>query len=110
MINLRLLRFTMQKYSVSHVVRGARPLLWLGVVTAVASGTLLFLTEAVKCYYNIAFWSKMSLLAAAILFQLSAQRLLMTRLFSQRALSAIAIVSLLLWFGVGIAGRAIAFV
>jgi hypothetical protein len=110
MVNLRLLGLTMKRQTVSDVVRGARPLLWLGVAIALISGTLLFLTEAVKCYYNIAFWYKMSFLCAAILFQLIAQNRLLVKLPPRPGLRAIAGISLVLWFGVGIAGRAIAFV
>jgi len=110
MVNLRLLELTMKRQTVSEVVRGARPLIWLGVAICLFSGSLLFLTEAVKCYYNIAFWYKMSFLGAAILFQLIAQNRLVVRPPPRPALRAIAGVSLLLWFGVGIAGRAIAFV
>jgi hypothetical protein len=104
------LGWTMKRHTVPDVVRAARPLLWLGVLVTIASGSLLFLTEAVKCYYNVAFWYKMSFLAAAITFQLAAQRSLIATTRSPVPLRAIAAVSLVLWFGVGIAGRAIAFV
>lgn len=110
MINLRLLGLIMNRHPVSDVVRAARPLLWLGVATTLASGSLLFLTEAVKCYYNVAFWYKISFLIVAILFQLTAQRRLTAAPLPRAALRAIAALSLLLWFGTGIAGRAIAFV
>jgi hypothetical protein len=110
LVNLRLLGWIMKRHTVPDVVRAARPLLWLGVLVTIASGSLLFLTEAVKCYYNVAFWYKMSFLAAAISFQLAAQRSLIETPRSPVPLRAIAAVSLVLWFGVGIAGRAIAFV
>jgi hypothetical protein len=110
MVNLRLLGLIMNRHTVPDVVRGARPLLWLGVLISLASGSLLFLTEAVKCYYNVAFWYKMSFLAAAILFQLAAQNRLMATSLPRTPLRAIAALSLFLWLGVGIAGRAIAFV
>jgi hypothetical protein len=100
----------MNRHSVSHVVRAAKPLLWPGLLVSLASGSLLFLTEAVKCYYNVAFWYKMSFLIAAILFQLAAQNRLTAAPLPRAALRAIAALSLLLWFGTGIAGRAIAFV
>jgi hypothetical protein len=110
MVNLRLLGLIMNRRGVPDVVRGARPLLWLGVVTALASGSLLFLTEAVKCYYNVAFWYKMAFLATAIVFQLAAQNRLTATAVSRKWSCTIAVFSLVLWFGVGIAGRAIAFV
>jgi hypothetical protein len=110
MVNLRLLGLIMNRRGVPDVVGAARPLLWLGVVTALASGSLLFLTEAVKCYYNVAFWYKMAFLGTAIVFQLAAQNRLTATAVSRRWSCAIAVLSLALWFGVGIAGRAIAFV
>ena len=37
----------------------------------ITTGTLLFTSEAVKCYYSKAFWRKMSSLVLAILFTLT---------------------------------------
>ena len=110
-LDLRLLGASMRRQSIPEIARATTPLLWAGVALAVGSGLLLFLAEAIKCYYNVAFWYKMGLLCSAILFQLVVQR----RLRADPAESAavvkgIAAVSLFLWFGVAVAGRAIAFV
>ena len=40
----------------------------------ITTGTLLFTSEAVKCYYSKAFWRKMSSLVLAILFTLTVCR------------------------------------
>lgn len=110
-LNLRLLGTIMRRQPIPDIARAISPLLWIGVALAVGSGLLLFLTEAVKCYYNVAFWYKMGLLLSAIVFQFAAQQRLSASLPTSSALpKAVAAISLLLWFGVGVAGRAIAFV
>jgi hypothetical protein len=76
------------------------------------TGILLFLSEALRCYGNDAFAFKMVCLAAALVFHFTAFRRATAdppRL-SLRARQAVALVSMALWLGVGIGGRAIAFV
>ena len=110
-LNLRLLGAMMQRQSISEMAHATAPLLWTGVALALGSGTLLFLAEAIKCYYNVAFWYKMSLLASAVVFQVIVhQRLKVPSGLSTALTKVTAFVSLILWFGVAVAGRAIAFV
>jgi hypothetical protein len=110
-LNLRLLGAMMPRQSIPEMARATAPLLWTGVALAVGSGTLLFLAEAVKCYYNVAFWYKMGLLGSAVVYQLIVhQRLKVASGPSTGLIKGTAAVSLLLWFGVAGAGRAIAFV
>jgi hypothetical protein len=110
-VNLRLLGLAMRGQAVRDVARAVRPLLWTGAALSVGSGLLLFLAEAVKCYYNVAFWYKMALLFAAMVFQLAVhQRLSARTSVPLPVIRVTGTVSLVLWFGVGIAGRAIAFV
>lgn len=110
-LNLRLLGAMMPRQSIPEMARATAPLLWTGVALALGSGTLLFLAEAIKCYYNVAFWYKMGLLASAVVFQLIVhQRLKVASGTSTGLTKGTAAVSLLLWFGVAGAGRAIAFV
>jgi hypothetical protein len=75
--------------------------LW-SLACIVISGALLVTAEPMKCYYNAAFRLKMVLFAAALLFTFAVR---WRRLDSRWA----AAVSLSLWFGVGLAGRAIGF-
>jgi hypothetical protein len=115
LLNLKLLGAIMRRQSVAEIARATTPLLCIGAALALASGALLFLTEAVKCYYNIAFWYKMALLFLAIVFQLVVHpRLRVAPAVSQTSstplLKCTAAASLVLWFGVAVAGRAIAFV
>jgi hypothetical protein len=76
------------------------------------TGGLLFLSEAIKCYYHEAFWFKMTCLFLAIVFTFTVQRKVTlaegSRISSLRG-KLVAVVSVLLWSGVGIGGRWIGF-
>jgi hypothetical protein len=78
----------------------------------ITSGTLLFLSEAVKCYYSFPFWVKMTSLFLVLLFTFTVgRRVTRTRLALDRPLlgRVTALVSLTLWFGVAWGGRWIGF-
>ncbi len=65
-----------------------------------------------KYYWNIGFWWKMSLLAAAIIFTFTVRQPYALRGSTTGATAlarTIAIVSMGLWLGVAVAGRAIGF-
>jgi hypothetical protein len=77
--------------------------LWsLGVM--LVTGSLLFSSEAVKCYGNDSFRAKMVFLFLALLFRFTLYPKL-TQGWGKLAAG----VSLALWFSVGLAGRAIGF-
>jgi hypothetical protein len=111
LINLRLLGWGLRDLPLSQVVRATRKGLWLGLLLAIGSGTLLFLSAPVHYAGNAAFVPKMALLAAALIVQVSLFTVA-TRRASPGPLLArsTAVLSLTLWFGVGLAGRAIGFV
>jgi hypothetical protein len=76
------------------------------------SGLLLFTSEATKLYYHEAFWVKMTSLLLASLFTFTVLR--KVALADQGRVrpawsKAVALISLLLWTGVGIGGRWIGF-
>jgi hypothetical protein len=81
-------------------------------ILTIVSGILLFLSEAMKCYGNAAFPYKMWFLLGGIILYLATQRRITapTSRISAGTLKVIAVLSLILWYGVAIAGRAIAFV
>lgn len=92
-------------------VRAGNVLLAVGLATAILSGTLIFLTGPVRYYANELFQLKMELLIVAVLFQASLFRVVSRRAAENPlAGKAVAVVSLLLWFGVGISGRIIGFI
>jgi len=88
-----------------------RPWLYGCIVVMLVSGFLLFSTEAVKLYGNWAFQLKMIFLLLALLFTLTIHRRVLDAPASGPAVRGLtALVSLLLWLGVGLGGRAIGFV
>lgn len=75
------------------------------------SGVLLFLSEAIKCYGNTSFRVKMLFLFAALLFQFTIYNRTVKNEGQIAPLGGkiAAGITLCLWFGVGLAGRAIGF-
>jgi hypothetical protein len=111
-LNLRLLDWAFRDEPAAQLARDVRPFLLGSLGVMLASGFLLFSTEAVKMYGNWAFQLKMSALVLAIVFTFTIHRHVMlseTNLpRTWRTLTAS--VSLLLWLGVGLGGRAIGYV
>ena len=111
-VDLRLLGYGLRRQPVRQLSRDAEPWLIGGLVVMVASGMLLFSSEAVKCYYNAAFRAKMTLLLPAIVFTFTVRRKVAAadetrvRPFWSKVVAA---VSVTLWSGVGAAGRWIGF-
>jgi hypothetical protein len=102
----------MRRQSVSTVAMQLAPYtIWAAAVTIV-SGILLFLSEAMKCYQNAAFPWKMWLLLSGILLYLLVQHRITSpgARVSSGALKIVAVLSLVFWYGVAVAGRLIAFV
>jgi hypothetical protein len=112
-LNLRLLGLRFREERTSGIARDVQPWMVGSLVVMLVSGFLLFSSEAVKMYGNRAFRAKMIFLALAILFNFTiyrkATRADETRISPARQRLA-AFVSLLLWAGVGLAGRAIGYV
>lgn len=111
LIDLRALGLVLREQSLRVVSADASRLLWLGLALAAASGSLIFIASAVRYAGNGAFDVKIALLAAAIVVQLAAHRWLFARDGSSRgAVRLTAVLSLILWFGVAGAGRAIGYI
>jgi len=96
---------------ISEVASALRPWNRWSLAVMLTSGILLFLSEATKCYGNISFRVKMLFLFFALLFQFT----IYNRTVASEGKSApgagkvAAVVAICLWFGVGLAGRAIGF-
>jgi hypothetical protein len=96
---------------ISEVATALRPWNRWSMAVMLPSGILLFLSEAMKCYGNTSFRVKMLFLFFALLFQFG----IYNRVVQSEGKSApvggkiAAAVALCLWFGVGLAGRAIGF-
>jgi len=110
-ISLRLMGVMMQGWTVSAITREITPFLNASLAVILISGTLLFLSEASKAFANAAFWLKVDLLFVALLFHFTVVRKVTRTDETSRAASfAVGLISLVLWLGIGCAGRAIGFV
>ncbi len=110
-LNLRLIGTGLRGQRLPSVARSLAPLTFWSLATMLVSGSLLFVSEALKCYENPPFRFKMVILCAAIVFHWSVFRPAVNSpgAAGRTRRIATALVSLTLWFGVGVAGRAIGF-
>ena len=111
-VNLSLLGMGLGRRSAAQLWHDTWPWFAGSLALMLGSGFLLFTSEAVKLYYHEAFWVKMSALLLSLVFTATVQR--RTALADPDRVTpwrsrAVALVSLLLWFVVGAAGRWIGF-
>jgi hypothetical protein len=109
-INLRLVGLVMRDQPISQVGRDLKP--WIGWSLAVilVSGAMLAASEALKCWGSEPFRIKMTFLFSAIVFHFTIQRRLVNKDRVHPWLGKLTgTVSILLWLGVGLGGKAIAF-
>ena len=112
LVDLRLLGFGLVHQPADQLAEDAEPWLIGSVALMIATGTLLFLSEATKCYYSWPFWVKMTCLFLVLLFTFTVRRhMIRTKRTASHPVLAkvIALISLGLWFGVGWGGRWIGF-
>ena len=67
-VNLRLLGVGLSRQPVAQLSAAVEPWLLASLAVMFVSGTLLFLSELIKCLYNFAFWVKMVSLFLVIIF------------------------------------------
>jgi hypothetical protein len=113
LLNLRLLGLRFAGTATAALWSEVRPWLIGALIVMLASGFLLFSTEAVKMYGNWAFQLKMLLLALAVIFTFTIHRRVL-RADPARLPAPLrwvsALTCLALWSGVGLAGRALGYV
>ena len=113
MVDARLLGFGFRNQKVSDVAAAARPWLIGSLILIILTGYGMFSSLAAgKYYWNIGFWLKMYFLAAAILFTFLVRQPYALRSDTTGKTPkarTIAIVSIGLWLGVAVMGRAIGF-
>jgi uncharacterized membrane protein YhdT len=111
-VDLRLFGFEFPRQPVAQLARDAQRWLLGSLVVMIATGVLMFTSEAIKCYYHPAFWMKMTCLFLAIVFTFTVKRKVVmadeARIGPLRN-KLVALVSIALWSGVGIGGRWIGF-
>jgi hypothetical protein len=109
LVDLRLLGWIFREQPVSRLARGVFPMVLGSLLVLLGSGVLLLSEEAMKCYFSEAFRFKMLLLAIVVTFHFTIHRRVVRGEGSARGTKLAAAVSLALWLGVGVAGRAIGF-
>jgi hypothetical protein len=111
-LNLRLLGITFKNKPVAQLARELGPWVLVSLIIILASGILLFASEAMKAYASVPFQVKMLFLFAAMIFHYTVYGWLTRRpdnVVSPAWSKLAAIVSILLWLGVGLGGRGIGF-
>ena len=110
-VDLRLLGLGLKGRSASELWRAARPWMIAAVAGMIATGVPLFLSEAIKCYYNDSFWVKMTTLpiAIAFAFTIRARATQDAVRNTARRQMLVGALSIALWLTVAAAGRWIGF-
>jgi len=104
-VDLRLLGFGLTNQRPSALARHVRPWLMAGLAVMLSTGVLLFLSEAIKCFYNTSFWVKMMTLPVALTFTFVIRARALDGLDTSARSRAIGFASIALWFTVAAAGR-----
>jgi len=112
MLNLRLLGLTLTNKPVAQLARELSPWVLVSLLIILASGVLLFASEALKAYASVPFQVKMLFLFAAMIFHYTIYGTLLKK--NDSAIGPVwgkiaAIISIALWLGVGLGGRGIGF-
>ena len=110
MINLRLFGLILKSQPISQVQADIKPWASWSLLVILVTGAMLFLSEAMKCFASGPFQVKMAFLFSAIIFHFTIHRYIVNREQFNPVLGKLAAaVSVLLWLGVGVGGRAIGF-
>src|SRR6059036_3051329 len=110
-LNLRLCRIIMKNQPVQQVAQDLSPWAFWSLVVILASGVMLFFSEAMKCYASAPFQVKMTFLFFALIFHFTIHRKVTKTDRDPSLLSGVVVGSInaFLWLGVGLGGRAIGF-
>ena len=111
MLNLRLCGLMMKNLPVQQVAKDLSPWLLSSLAIILVSGLMLFSSEAMKCYASVPFQVKMVFLFTAIAFHFTIYRGVTKSDREPRRWFGVivAVVSVVLWLGVGLGGRGIGF-
>ena len=112
LVDFRLLGLGLRAHPVARLARDVQPWVLGSIVIMILSGFPLFVSEAMKCYYSFAFWTKMTALLLAIVFTFTIRRtvtLAADDRFAPGLNRAVALTSIALWSAVGWGGRWIGF-
>jgi len=112
MLNLRLLGLGLTNKPVSQLARDLSPWVSCSLIIILSTGIMLFASEAMKAYASVPFQVKMLFLFAAMIFHYTIYRRVTKADEAHRNPTLgkmAAVVSIVLWLGVGIGGRGIGF-
>ena len=110
-VDLRMLGLGLRRQSIADLAGALRPWLLGAVLLLFVTGVLLFLSEAVKCYYSRSFWVKMITLPIALVFTFTVREQV-ARASNMQVTAGTRLaagLSMILWFTVAAAGRWIGF-
>jgi Family of unknown function (DUF6644) len=109
-VDLRLMGLGMKKQSTAELSEILDPWFWISLVTMIVTGVCLFASEAVRLSHSGPFAFKMIFLLLAITVQLTIHRKAIANGVEGTPLEkGVACLSLLSWFAIALAGRAIPF-
>ena len=111
-VDFRLLGLGLRSHPVARLAGDMQPWVVGSLIVMVLSGVPLFLSEAIKCYYSFAFWTKMTALLGAVIFTFTFRRAVAGApdgRFSPVWNRAVGFTSIALWSTVGWGGRWIGF-
>lgn len=111
LVDMRMLGLGLKRQRITDLASYARPFQVASVALLIATGVLLFLSEAIKCFYNTSFWVKMITLIIVLLFTFTVrERTLRNEALDTSTRSRlVGAASIALWFTVAAAGRWIGF-
>jgi uncharacterized membrane protein SirB2 len=108
-ISMRLLGLMMVQRPVTEIAEDVNPWMLAGLAIMLVSGVSLWASEAIRMFHSPWFWLKMAFLFVSIVFQFTLYRM-GTRKDAPPILEKLTgVIALILWFGVGLWGRAIGF-
>jgi hypothetical protein len=110
-LDLRLLGTGLKAWTPAELWRDSRPYLIGSIAALILTGVPLFLSEALKCYYNTSFWVKMTTLPIAIAFAFTIRANVTKDSVrnTTRRQALVGALSITLWVTVAAAGRWIGF-
>ncbi len=115
MLDLRLMGITAKSYTIRAVADRFLPWMWLSVIVLLITGLILITGEPDRALGNWVFQTKMALLIAVLAISWGFNRALKRDLSAwegsrhENAAKVTGLVSLLLWIGIVVAGRWIAY-
>jgi len=105
-VDMRLFGLGLKKTPVAQLAKDAQPYVTGSLIVMLVTGIALYTSEATKCYASAAFWIKMISLLLAMIFTYTVKKHAAARDHENKI---VAVLSVLLWFGVAWGGRWIGF-